>query len=81
MPLANDITKCQLKAIQPRDYAVVFTRQEWAHLHRIFPEGVCDFNRRGMYQRDLLGTWLRYTGVGEYERDRGADPTSKTERR
>ena len=70
MPLANDIVKCRLRRIDVNDYKVAFTQAEIAQLHRIFPDGVCEYSRRGVLQRDLLGTWLVYTGVGEYTRDK-----------
>ena len=70
MPLTNDIVKCRLRRIDVNDYKVAFTQAEIAQLHRIFPDGVCEYSRRGVLQRDLLGTWLVYTGVGEYTRDK-----------
>ncbi len=69
MPLANDIVKCRLQRIDLADYAVTFTPEEVARLHQIFPHGVCDYSRAGVEQRDLLGTWLIYTHVGEYKKD------------
>jgi len=46
-PLSADILKCQLKTIDPADYAVKFTPAELAHLEAIFPHGVCDWSRPG----------------------------------
>ncbi len=45
-PLAANVYKCQLKAIDPKDYAG-FTATELARLRAIFPTGVCDFTRPG----------------------------------
>jgi Tannase-like family of unknown function (DUF6351) len=70
MPLANDVVKCRLRRIDLADYAVTFTPEEVARLNEIFPDGVCDYSRRGLEQRDLLDVWLTYTGVGEYRKDR-----------
>jgi hypothetical protein len=70
-PLANDVIKCQLKRIDLADYAVTFTPPEVARLHQIFPAGVCDWSRPGVEQRGLAGTWLDFTDVGAYRRDKG----------
>jgi Tannase-like family of unknown function (DUF6351) len=70
MPLANDVVKCQLRHPDLADYAVTFTPEEVARLHEIFADGVCDYSRRGVDQRDLLDVWLTYTGVGKYRKDK-----------
>ena len=70
MSLSNDIVKCRLRRIDSDDYAMTFTPDERETLRQIFPEGVCDYTRPGVGQRDLLDTWL-YTDVGEDRRDRG----------
>lgn len=60
-PVADDVLKCQLKAVNDADYApVVFTAAERARLATIFPSGVCDYSQPGVSQRPLGGTWLRY---------------------
>jgi hypothetical protein len=66
-PLVNNILKCQLRPVDLADYAVAFSAQEKQRLAGIFPNGVCDWSRPGVEQRPLLGTWLRYTGIGTYE--------------
>jgi hypothetical protein len=68
-PLTNDIVKCRLRPIDPDDYAVAFTPDEMDRLHDIFPDGVCDWSRPGVEQRDLNGTWIEFTGIGKYKRD------------
>jgi uncharacterized tannase-like protein DUF6351 len=60
MPLTNDIKKCQLKAINPADYAVAFSGEQAARLQSIFPKGVCDYTRPGVGQSPLAGTYLRF---------------------
>lgn len=47
-PLAANILKCELKAIDPADYAVSFTPAELQRLQDIFPNGVCDWSGRGV---------------------------------
>ncbi len=69
-PLASNVVKCQLKAVDPRDYVVAFSPEEYARLTRIFPSGVCNWEVPGVGQTGLVGTWLEYTDVGRYRRDR-----------
>jgi hypothetical protein len=57
--LSDDILKCQLKPIDPRDYQVTFTQTEMARLRGIFPGGVCDYSKPGVNQVPLAGTYLR----------------------
>ena len=59
-PLTDDIAKCQLKPLAAADYSVAFTPQQWARLGAIFPEGVCDWNKPGVGQQALAGTWLSF---------------------
>ncbi len=59
-PLANNIVKCQLKPISLDDYAVTFTDEERARLDQIFPDGVCDWSKPGIYQGNYRGTWLSF---------------------
>ena len=61
-PLAGDILKCNLKPVKLEDYAVAFTPQQTARLFAIFPQGVCDFEKDGVQQHKLDGTWLDYSG-------------------
>jgi Tannase-like family of unknown function (DUF6351) len=60
MPITNDVAKCQLKPIDPRDYTVTFTKGELDEVRRIFPNGVCDYAKPGMEQRPLKGTWQSF---------------------
>ena len=59
-PLASNIIKCQLKEIDPADYAVSFTSDETDRLRGIFPDGVCDWSKPGVGQTGLKGTWLTF---------------------
>jgi hypothetical protein len=59
-PLTNDILKCQLKAVDYRDYKVAFTEAQKARMAEVFPSGVCDFTRPGVDQVGLKGTYQRY---------------------
>ena len=57
--LADDVLKCQLKAITTRDYAVTFSAEELTRLNTIFPSGVCDYSKPGIGQVPLGGTYQR----------------------
>ena len=53
-PLAANKLKCRLERIDPRDYDVIFTGAELTRLHSIFPDGVCDWSKRGVNQTDVV---------------------------
>ena len=57
-PIVDDVLKCQLKPIDPRDYKVGFTIDEMLRLRLIFPNGVCDYSKPGVNQEPLAGTFL-----------------------
>lgn len=57
-PIANDVAKCVLKPIDPKDYVKPFSAAEMKTLQSIFPDGVCDYTKKGVEQRPLMGTWL-----------------------
>ena len=59
-PLTSDILKCRRKPVDLDDYAVRFAPDEIHGLRRIFPEGVCDWGRRGVGQTDPNGTWQTF---------------------
>jgi hypothetical protein len=60
-PIANDVVKCQLKAIAASDYKVAFTADEMTRLRKVFPGGVCDWSKPGVEQQRLAGTWQTFT--------------------
>jgi hypothetical protein len=66
-PLAQDILKCSLKRVDARDYARPLTADQLVRLEAIFPEGVCDYSRRGVNQMPLAGTWLSYPLPGHFQ--------------
>jgi hypothetical protein len=59
-PLADDIWKCQLKAIDWKDYKVTFSDAEKARLQKIFADGVCDWSKPSIGAAAYKGTWQRY---------------------
>ena len=58
--VANDVVKCVMKPIDPKDYAVTFTPAEMQTLRAMFPQGVCDFTKKGVEQQPLMGTWVSF---------------------
>ena len=60
--MADDVLKCELRPTDDFDYGnVFFTGGQWDRLNAIFPNGVCDYSRKGVEQRSLEGTWLDYS--------------------
>jgi hypothetical protein len=49
-PIELDVIKCRLKRIDMADYKVPFTAEQRARLAAIFPNGVCDWSKRGVAQ-------------------------------
>ena len=58
-PLADDVLKCQLKPIDPTEYAVDFTAAQMRDLREVFRDGVCDYSKPGVGQQPPAGTYLR----------------------
>jgi len=56
--IADDVLKCQLKPIDPKEYAVAFTPAQMSELRRAFPDGVCDYSKPGVGQQRPAGTYL-----------------------
>jgi hypothetical protein len=64
-PLAENILKCQLKALSPADYApMVFSPDQWARLQATFPDGVCDWSEKGVGQRRAVSPLTFADGPG-----------------
>jgi len=56
-PLTNDVLKCQLKPVDPADYAGRLTAAELAEVRTLFAKGVCDYRKPGVGQAPTRGTW------------------------
>lgn len=65
-PATDDIFKCALKAVDPKDYKQAPTAEQLAQLARIFPDGVCDYTKPGVAQEPPAGTWASFKGDGEF---------------
>jgi hypothetical protein len=59
-PLTSDVLKCQLKPVDKGDYEVKFTPAEFVRLKTIFPEGVCDWSKKGLAQVPPAGVWQSF---------------------
>jgi hypothetical protein len=58
-PMTDDVMKCRLGPLRRDDYTVTFTDDQWSRLQEAFPEGVCDYSKRGVSQRGAV-KWLTY---------------------
>jgi uncharacterized tannase-like protein DUF6351 len=64
-PLAENVLKCRLKPLNAVDYpADTFTPDQWVRLQAVFPEGVCDWSRRGVEQRRAVTNLTYEDGPG-----------------
>ncbi|MDD9889402.1 MAG: DUF6351 family protein [Gammaproteobacteria bacterium] len=59
-PLANNIVSCQLRPINSADYAVGFTREQYAELDQVFSQGVCDWSRGDVSAATHQGAWASF---------------------
>jgi len=59
-PLANNIVSCRLRALNPADYTVAFSDEQWSELRTAFPEGVCDWSFGDASEARYQGTWLSF---------------------
>jgi hypothetical protein len=75
-PLTDDVLKCRLKPVDRWGYVQALTEEQFERLKAIFPEGVCDYSRRGAGQHGVKGTWLSYPlrgGDDKHEEDNHDD--------
>ncbi len=59
-PPANDVMKCQLKPVDFAGYKVKFSKTQQARMKKIFPGGVCDWNKPSVGYSSIKGTYQRY---------------------
>jgi len=65
-PATDDVLKCTLKQVDPKDYAVAPTAEQLAQLRKVFPDGVCDYAKPGIGQTTKVATWAVFKGNGEF---------------
>jgi hypothetical protein len=64
-PLQENILKCELKAIDPADYApAVLDASQLARLNAVFPGGVCDWTKPGVGQQEATSPLTFAAGPG-----------------
>ena len=73
-PLADNVIKCQLRPLDPNDYNVQFTADQWARLQKAFPGGVCDYSKPAVDQQPSI-PWMSFAG-GPGGEPLGPAPTS-----
>jgi hypothetical protein len=61
-PVTDDVFKCQLKAVDAKDYKTAPTADQTTALKAAFPQGVCDYSKPGVGHVPLAGTWLMFQG-------------------
>ena len=59
MPMAATLLKCELKAVDAKDYSTPLSASRIAALKTAFPTGVCDYTKKGVAVR-AADTWLSY---------------------
>jgi hypothetical protein len=59
-PMTDDVFKCEMKPMDKADYKRPVTDAQLAALRTVFPQGVCDYSKKGVMQRPAQGTWLSY---------------------
>ena len=60
MPKLNKQFVDKLKPVDKADYKRPVTDAQLANLRTVFPQGVCDYSKKGVMQRAIQGTWLSY---------------------
>jgi hypothetical protein len=73
-PAADDIIKCRLKPLDPKDYPAPFAPAEWAQVEQAFPTGVCDYSKPGVGQQPSI-PWITFAD-GPGGRPLGPSPAS-----
>jgi len=58
-PMGATLLKCELKAVDRRDYPATLTNAQLVAIKAAFPAGVCDFTRKGVAVR-APDTWRSY---------------------
>jgi hypothetical protein len=64
-PLAENILKCQLKPLNPADYApATLSSAQLTRLQATFPDGVCDWTKPGVGQQEAISPLTFAAGPG-----------------
>jgi hypothetical protein len=60
-PFTLDHFKCELKPLNPADYPVMLTAEQWTALQQAFPTGVCDYSKPPVGQQASI-PWITFAG-------------------
>lgn len=58
-PATADVLRCELKPVDRTDFKRMVTDAQLANLRAVFPQGVCDYGKKGVSQRPAQ-TWMTY---------------------
>ena len=59
-PLTDNVLKCTLKPLDPRDYQQSLSADQMARLRAVFPSGVCDWSKPGVGEQVVREAWRRF---------------------
>jgi hypothetical protein len=59
-PLTDDVLKCALKPLRAEDYSQQLSADQLRRLNRVFPTGVCNYDKPGIGQSRLNSVWQRF---------------------
>lgn len=62
MPMSDDVLKCQLKPLDPADYAGGLSAEQLGELASVFPDGVCDYSLPGVGEVEHSMQWVSLGG-------------------
>jgi Tannase-like family of unknown function (DUF6351) len=66
-PQARTTLKCALSPVATRFYTHKLSVDQLDKLKAAFPTGICDYAKPAMYAAPRAGTWLTYTGNGNFK--------------
>lgn len=64
-PLASDVITCRTTQARRRDYPAM-RDTDWQRLLAVFADGVCDYDRPGVDERGMAGTWASFSAPGSW---------------
>ncbi len=64
-PLASHVITCRTEQPRRRDYPAM-RDTDWQRLRAVFSTGVCDYDRRGVDERRMGGTWATFDTPGSW---------------
>jgi hypothetical protein len=59
-PLSEDVVKCRLRPLRRSDYPASMTAAQFRSLNRVFPTGVCNYQKHSVGWVRHSRTWVSY---------------------